>query len=127
MLVGSGTFGNYQGLPLVSQINLYPNIKIVTASLAPQPQRFFIAYRMSATAQPVDPFTFQPRTLGVDLRPTSLPTLSPVTDNPFLNAVALPNTYDPASPLPFGGKVRAIIAAPPEIPGLTIPGVIVID
>ncbi len=112
VLVGTGTFGNYQGLPLVSQINLYPPVEVVKASLAPKPQKYFITFVMGANAQPTDLLTQLPRTLGIDLRDTSLPTNSPVTDNIFLNSLSLPNTYDLTSPMPFAGQVRTIIAAP---------------
>ena len=112
ILVGSGTFGNYQGLPLVSQIVLNPVRKIVTAALATQPQRYFVAYKISETALPTDTLTQQPRSLGVSILASSLPTNDPVNDNVFQNALALPNRYDPTSPLPFYSKSRDIVAAP---------------
>ncbi|MCR4294189.1 MAG: hypothetical protein NUW21_01540, partial [Elusimicrobia bacterium] len=112
VLVGTGTFGNFQGLPLVSQIVLNPVRKIVTAALASQPQRYFVAYKISETALPTDPLTQKPRSVGVGILATSLPTNDPINDNVFQNAFALPNVYDPASPLPFYSKTRDIVAAP---------------
>ncbi|MBI3564699.1 MAG: hypothetical protein HY079_05840, partial [Elusimicrobia bacterium] len=112
VLLGTGTFGNYQGLPLVSQVNMFSPVHIVTPSRAPQPQRYFLVYHVSPTAQPTDPITQAPRTVGVNILATSLPINSPVSDNPFLNALTLPNSYDTTSPLPFTSKMRAIIPAP---------------
>ncbi|MFI5345202.1 MAG: hypothetical protein ACHQ51_02395 [Elusimicrobiota bacterium] len=112
VLVGTGTFGNYQGLPLVAQINMFNPVHVVTNALAPQPQRYFVVYHMSATAQPTDPATQAPRTVGVQFLPTLLPTNSPLSDNPFLNALTLPNSFDPTSPLPYTSKMRTIIPSP---------------
>ena len=78
ILVGTGTFGNYQGLPMISQVNLNPPRKIVTAALASQPQRFFLTYHIADTAKPTDPITQQPRSLGVGFIATSLPTNDPI-------------------------------------------------
>ncbi len=85
---------------------------MVKASLAPKPQKYFVTFVMSDTAQPTDLTTQQPRTLGIDVRETSLPTNNTTVDQPLQNALSLPNRYDVASPLPFGAKVRTIIAAP---------------
>ncbi|MGH2930687.1 MAG: hypothetical protein ACRDL8_20960, partial [Solirubrobacteraceae bacterium] len=111
VLVGTGTFGDYQGLPQVAQINMFTPIHVVTPGLAPQPQRYFITYHMSPTAAPTDAAQ-QPRTMGASLLATALPTNSPINDNPFLNALSLPNYYDVTSPLPFSSKLRAIIPSP---------------
>ncbi|MBI5240835.1 MAG: hypothetical protein HY926_10215, partial [Elusimicrobia bacterium] len=118
VLVGTGTFGNYGGQLLVAQIKISPYRNIITADQAPQPQRFFVAYHMTATAQPVDALG-QPRTVGVQLLPPSaglgsLPAgFQP--DLPALNSLSYPNVYDPASPLPFTSKPRAIVAAPQTV------------
>jgi len=112
VLVGTGTFGDYQGLPLVSQIVMFNPLHVVTSALASQPQRYFVAYHINPTAQPTDPLTQAPRTLGVTILPTSLPTNSPINDNVFLNALSLPNFYDTTSPLPMSSKLRAIIPSP---------------
>jgi len=85
--------------------------KIVTAPLAAQPQRYFIAYRMSSTARPTDS------------RPSSRarwrgPAPDVAADAVSRHRQPLPQRGGPAepvrsaSPVPFGGKLRAIIAAP---------------
>jgi hypothetical protein len=91
---------------------MFNPVHVVTNALAPQPQRYFVVYHMSATAQPTDPATQAPRTVGVQFLTTLLPTNSPLSDNPFLNALTLPNSYDPTSPLPYTSKMRTIIPSP---------------
>ena len=118
VLVGTGTFGNYAGQPLVAQIQIDPYLQIVTADRAAQPQRFFITYTMTPTAQPVDALG-QPRTVGLQLLPPtaglgSLPSGS-LPDTPFQNAISYPNVYNTASPLPFTSKLRPIVAAPQTV------------
>ncbi|MFA6002545.1 MAG: hypothetical protein WC881_00605 [Elusimicrobiota bacterium] len=116
VLVGSGTFGNYAGLPLVAQVNLNSPVTVTIPARAPIIQRYFVAYHISAGAMPVDAVTAKPRTLGVELRPPtaglgSLPS-GAVPDDVRYNAVSYPNVYDTSSPLPFSSKERAIIPSP---------------
>ncbi|MDE2141999.1 MAG: hypothetical protein KGJ84_06265 [Elusimicrobia bacterium] len=113
VLVGTGTFGNYAGNPVVAQVNMNVPRQIVTAARAAQPQRYFLAYHMAPGAQPTDPVTQAPRTLGAMILKTSLPTGdASSSDSPLLNAVSYPNSYDSASPLPFASKLRSIIPSP---------------
>ena len=112
VMIGTGTFGNYGGLPLVTRVGMNTPYTITTPTLAPQVQRFFVAYHVTSSALPTDPITSAPRSLGVVLQPSSLPTNSPSVDNDQLNALALPDLYDPSSPLPFSSKLRPIIASP---------------
>ncbi len=108
ILVGTGTFGNYNGQALVAQVNMTTPITVL-----PTPtNRYFITYVMSPTAQPTDPITQAPRYLGAAILATSLPTGSPVVDNVGLNAVNLPNFYDTNSPLPYVTRQRQIIPSP---------------
>ena len=121
VLVGTGTFGNFSGDSSVAQIKMTTPVQVVTVPLAPSPQRYFVAYHISPTAQPTDPITQKPRTLGVAILATALPTNSSQDDDPLANALALPNTYDPASPLPFASKLRVIIPAPQVMSVLATP------
>jgi len=118
VLVGTGTFGNWGGNALAAQVQLNPYIDVVTPALAPQPQRYFVAYHVTPTALPVDALG-QPRTVGAQLLPSSsglgsLPS-GYAPDSVSLNAVAYPNVYDPSSNLPFTSKLRPIVAAPEQV------------
>ncbi|MDD5658257.1 MAG: hypothetical protein PHF00_13480, partial [Elusimicrobia bacterium] len=116
VMVGTGTFGNYAGLPLVAQVLLTQPITVVTPLRAPQFQRYFVAYHIAEGALPVDPLTNKLRTVAVELRSLaggmgSLPS-GIIPDDPWQNALAYPNIYDPNSPLPFTSKERTIIPSP---------------
>ncbi|MBI3554192.1 MAG: hypothetical protein HY077_16970, partial [Elusimicrobia bacterium] len=115
VLVGTGTFGNFGGIPLKAQINMSAPIKVVTPALAAQPQRFFVAYHIAPNANPVDLVTGAPRTLGGEIHTDSFPQFAPVNDDPLQNSISLPNFYDTSSPLPFSGRTRPIIAAPQQV------------
>ncbi|MBI4425837.1 MAG: hypothetical protein HY554_19055, partial [Elusimicrobia bacterium] len=110
VLVGSGTFGN-SGQPLAARVLMGTPERIVTQAMAGRAQRYFVTYRISPNAVTSDPFTQEPRTLGATLTNAALPTNNPNLDEALANALSLPNFYDPASPLPFEGKVRKIIPA----------------
>ncbi|MBI4376494.1 MAG: hypothetical protein HY549_08595, partial [Elusimicrobia bacterium] len=112
VMVGTATFGNFGGQPLVSQIAFNPPYRVVTPAMSPAPQRFFVAYHITPTALPTDPVTQQPRTLGMELRATSFPTNSPLVDDPLQNAISVPNAYDTVTSVPLNAKKRAIIASP---------------
>ncbi|PIP81426.1 MAG: hypothetical protein COR54_20300, partial [Elusimicrobia bacterium CG22_combo_CG10-13_8_21_14_all_63_91] len=107
-MLGSGVYGN-SGNPSLVRLDLSTPTSIKTVAAASQPQRFFIAYLISANAVTNDPVTQAPRTLGATLLDTSFPQNNPTVDEPGANSLSLPDRYDTASSLPFGGKLRQLI------------------